>query len=70
MKKAFAKWKKEITDPYLILFALIGFTLIGSGLFLFFSGDLTRTLFGLAFWSYGLLCLGFSAGFNFGKYGK
>ncbi|MDD5182533.1 MAG: hypothetical protein PHC66_05215 [Candidatus Nanoarchaeia archaeon] len=64
------KWKRELTDPHFILFALTGIFLMGSGLFLFLSGDMAKTLSGLALWSYGLIALGFSLGFNFGKYGE
>jgi multisubunit Na+/H+ antiporter MnhC subunit len=68
--KKLKNWRKELTDPHFILFSLTGIFLIGSGLFLFLSGDMAKTLSGLALWSYGLIALGFSLGFNFGKYGE
>ena len=68
--KDWEKWKSEIKDPHFLLVALSGFILIFIGLYLFFTGTTSKVIYGLVLWSYGLLCLGFSVGFNFGKYGK
>jgi len=70
MKKQFAKWSKELTNSHFLATGITGVFLVAVGLFFFFSGKIMQTLLGLVFWSYGLLCLGFSVGFNFGKYGK
>jgi hypothetical protein len=63
-------WLKEITDPHFLIVAVSGLILIFSGLYLFFNGTVPGLIFGLVLWSYGLICLGFSVGFNFGKYGR
>jgi len=70
IQKKWKTWKKEIMDPHFLMVSIAGLLLILIGLFLFFTGESPQILFGLVLWSYGLVSLGFSVGFNFGKYGK
>jgi len=70
MKKSLSKFKKELTDVHFLLTGILGIALISTGMFFFFSGNIMQMLLGLVLWSYGLVSLGFSVGFNFGKYGK
>jgi multisubunit Na+/H+ antiporter MnhC subunit len=70
MKKSLSKIKKELTDVHFLMAGIVGLMLVSTGLFFFFSGNIMQTLLGLVLWSYGLISLGFSVGFNFGKYGK
>lgn len=69
-KKTKTGWRYEFTDPHFLLTAAAGFILISAGLYLLFTGSLKQAVYGLVIWSYGILSLGFSVGFNFGKYGK